>query len=71
MNPDEMNALLASLIDGWENEVVEFKAGGDGFSTSEIGKYFSALSNEANLRGVERALARLRCRQQDPQRHRQ
>lgn len=55
MSPDELSALLPSLIDGWENEVVEFKSGGEGFSTSEIGKYFSALSNEANLRGVDRA----------------
>lgn len=55
MSPDELNALLATLIDDWENEVVEFKAGGEGTSTSDIGKYFSALSNEANLRGVDRA----------------
>jgi ATP-dependent DNA helicase RecG len=39
----------------WENEVVEFKSGGKGFSSDEIGKYFSALSNEANLRGFEAA----------------
>lgn len=45
---DQLNLLIA----GWENEVVEFKNVGDNFSTSDIGKYFSALSNEANLRGV-------------------
>lgn len=55
MSPDELSSLLSDLIDGWENEVVEFKAVGDSFSTSDIGKYFSALSNEANLRGVDRA----------------
>jgi len=39
-----------------ETEIVEFKGSvGDNFSTSEIGKYFSALSNEANLQGVESA----------------
>ena len=27
-----------------------FKRGGAGFSTGEIGEYFSALANEANLR---------------------
>jgi ATP-dependent DNA helicase RecG len=55
VSPDELTSLLDDLIATWENEVVEFKAGGDGFSTSDIGKYFSALSNEANLRGVDRA----------------
>lgn len=54
MSPEELNSLLAHLIDGWEDEVVEFKAGGEGLSTSDIGKYFSALSNEANLHGVDR-----------------
>jgi len=54
MSPEELDSLLAHLIDGWEDELVEFKAGGDGFSTSDIGKYFSALANEANLRGVDR-----------------
>lgn len=54
MSPAELTSLLRDLIDGWENEVVEFKSGGEGFSTSDIGKYFSALANEANLRGVDR-----------------
>jgi ATP-dependent DNA helicase RecG len=47
--------LLDHLIDRWENEAVEFKQVGDGYSTSDIGKYFSALANEANLRSMERA----------------
>lgn len=51
-NPAELSALLEQLLADWENEVVEFKQAGDAFSTSEIGKYFSALANEANLRGV-------------------
>lgn len=42
--------LLARLIEDWESECVEFKSADDSFSTSEIGKYFSALANEANLR---------------------
>ncbi len=50
-----LTALLDELIATWENEVVEFKQAGDGFSTDEIGKYFSAMANEANLRGRERA----------------
>lgn len=48
----ELEVLLQSLIDDWESEVVEFKQGGAGFSTHDIGKYFSALANEANLREV-------------------
>lgn len=55
MDPAALQALLDSLIARWENEVVEFKRAGDGFSTSDIGKYFSALANEANLRNQERA----------------
>lgn len=49
-----MKQLLEQLIQQWENEVVEFKNVGDSFPTSDIGKYFSALSNEANLRGKDR-----------------
>ena len=55
MTSDEKKATLLSLLAKWENEVVEFKSGGKGFSSDEIGKYFSALSNEANLRGLEAA----------------
>jgi len=53
MTPAEMTALLDRLLAGWENEVVEFKEAGDGYSTDKIGEYFSALSNEANLRGTD------------------
>lgn len=53
MTPTDLVTLLDRLITGWENEVVEFKEGGSGFSTAEIGKYFSALSNEANLRDAD------------------
>lgn len=38
-----------------ENEVVEFKKAQNGFDTQKIGEYFSALSNEANLRQEESA----------------
>ena len=50
MRPEELKMLLHSLLSNWEDEVVEFKRGGKGFSTGEIGEYFSALANEANLR---------------------
>ena len=47
--------FLHSLIREWENECVEFKEANDNFPTSDIGKYFSALANEANLRGCPSA----------------
>ena len=52
---DDLMSILHRLISGWENEVVEFKEANDNFPTQDIGKYFSALSNEANLRQVESA----------------
>lgn len=53
MNQNDLHKLLERLLANWENEVVEFKQASNNFSTSEIGKYFSALSNEANLRDME------------------
>ena len=55
MTPAELNPLLEQLIATWENEVVEFKQAGNDYDTDRIGEYFSALSNEANLRSTERA----------------
>ncbi|HET8941706.1 MAG TPA: RNA-binding domain-containing protein [Rudaea sp.] len=49
----ELGTLFEGLIASWENEVVEFKQAGNDFSTDKIGKYFSAMANEANLRGAE------------------
>lgn len=34
-----------------ENEIVEFKEAKTGYDFNKLGKYFSALSNEANLKG--------------------
>lgn len=53
MNNTELRSLLDGLLTRWESEVVEFKQVGDGYSTDDIGKYFSALANEANLREAE------------------
>lgn len=55
MDQKALTTLLEELITTWEHEVVEFKQADNNFPTSDIGKYFSALSNEANLRGVDRA----------------
>jgi len=43
----KLHALLALTA---ENEVVEFKEAKNGYDFSKLGKYFSALSNEANLK---------------------
>ena len=47
---EQLNILLLSLIDKFEDEVVEFKEATTNYSFKDIGKYFSDLSNEANLR---------------------
>lgn len=44
---------LERLIDNWENEIVEFKEANNDYDKEKIGRYFSALSNEANLKGVQ------------------
>ena len=51
----KMMELLDRLIHDWESEIVEFKQADNDYPTDKIGAYFSALSNEANLRGAERA----------------
>ena len=45
-------AQLSQLLLDWENETVEFKNPPDTYSIAAIGKYFSALANEANLTPV-------------------
>ncbi|WP_281784097.1 RNA-binding domain-containing protein [Sinimarinibacterium flocculans] len=52
MTEPQLLALLNDLIARWEGEVVEFKRAGHDYSTDKIGQYFSALANEANLRGL-------------------
>ena len=51
MTTQELITLLETFIQlPGENKVVEFKKALNGFDTQKIGEYFSALSNEANLR---------------------
>ena len=50
---DEMLQILQGLIRNWEHEIVEFKRASKDFKQSEIGEYFSAISNEANLKGLQ------------------
>ena len=47
---DENLEIFTRLWEHAENEVVEFKKAETNFDVDELGKYFSALSNEANLR---------------------
>ena len=49
----DLNNILSKLLLYPEDEIVEFKLARNDFSFDELGKYFSALSNEANLHGKE------------------
>lgn len=49
---DELSAKIIKMVEVFENEVVEFKEANSKYSFNDIGKYFSALSNEANIRGL-------------------
>ncbi|WP_289873530.1 MULTISPECIES: RNA-binding domain-containing protein [Bacteroidales] len=53
MNENNFIDIFQSLISHKESEVVEFKKAENNFDFDDLGKYFSALSNEANLRGLE------------------
>ena len=52
-SPDDILEELLSLPS--ENEIVEFKKAENQFDKDDLGKYFSALSNEANLKNVANA----------------
>lgn len=49
----EIYQTLEKLIDNWENEIVEFKEANKEYEKDKIGQYFSAISNEANLKGIQ------------------
>lgn len=46
----EFYEILEMLIERWEHEIVEFKEAKSSYDADKIGRYFSAISNEANLR---------------------
>jgi ATP-dependent DNA helicase RecG len=56
MNDQDLRNILDSIrsMQG-ESEVVEFKEAKNTFDFTKLGKYFSALSNEANLKGKPNA----------------
>lgn len=41
---------LRALMERWESEIVEFKEAKGQYPVDKLGQYFSAISNEANLR---------------------
>ena len=49
----ELLQTLSGLISNWESEVVEFKEANNDYDKDKIGRYFSAISNEANLKGFQ------------------
>jgi ATP-dependent DNA helicase RecG len=52
MTPQDLDKILSNAIKlKAENEIIEFKEAKNNYDFAEIGKYFSALSNEANLKG--------------------
>lgn len=56
MTSSDLTEILRKLLSmPAESELVEFKEANDSFDSDKLGKYFSALSNEANLKGVEEA----------------
>lgn len=48
-----MQELTRKILANAETEIVEYKAAKRGFGFDNLGRYFSALSNEANLRNAE------------------
>ena len=52
---NQLKQKIVQMIDDFESEVVEFKEAKSNYSFNDIGKYFSALSNEANFRGLNEA----------------
>ncbi len=52
---NQLKQKIVQMIDDFESEVVEFKEAKSNYSFNDIGKYFSALSNEANIRGLNEA----------------
>ncbi|CAC9434245.1 Transcriptional regulator [uncultured Gammaproteobacteria bacterium] len=48
-----LNALNTLLHTSTETEILEFKTAEQNFDKNKLGKYFSALSNEANLANKE------------------
>jgi ATP-dependent DNA helicase RecG len=55
MPVEELKKLFQQLLASPESETLEFKAASNDFDSRTLGEYFSALSNEANLKGIRNA----------------
>lgn len=53
MESSEIKQILFSLLKNDENECIEYKEAKNNFDFEKLGKYFSALSNAANLSGKQ------------------
>lgn len=51
----QLREKIYEMLKDFETEVVEFKEANNSYSFKDIGKYFSALGNEANIRGKNEA----------------
>ena len=49
----DIERILNDLLLSYEDEIVEFKEAKQNYDFKKLGKYFSAISNEANLKGKE------------------
>lgn len=49
-NTEELIDILLEMLKNPENEYVEFKKAKNNFDIDKLGKYFSAMSNEATLK---------------------
>jgi ATP-dependent DNA helicase RecG len=52
---NQLKEKIIQMIEEFESEVVEFKEAKSNYSYNDVGRYFSALSNEANIRGLQEA----------------
>ncbi|HEY8889659.1 MAG TPA: RNA-binding domain-containing protein [Clostridium sp.] len=52
-NQKTLEETLSMLISRCENELVEFKEAKGNYDTHKLGQYFSAISNEANLKNKQ------------------
>lgn len=50
---EEIKNILLALLKENENEYIEYKEAKNNFDFNELGKYFSALSNGANIMGKQ------------------
>lgn len=63
----ELCEILYDLISHWETEVVEFKEARNDYDKNKIGQYFSAISNESNLKSLQHGWLIFGVRNEDKQ----